>query len=323
LQQYIFRRILLFIPTVLLIITIVFLAGHARTDYAEQKLAGSATSGNIEDYEAQLERTRKQLGLDGPLWERYVRYVGDVLQGDFGKSYITNRTVVAELKDRLPASLELGVLQLALGVTIAIPVAVISAIRQDTWMDYGLRVFAILGLAVPVFFLGPLLLMLSDDIIGWTPPLTKTAYRELWQDPVINLKTLLIPAIAGGLAEAAVIMRLLRSQMLEVLRQDYVRTAWAKGLRERGVITRHALRNALVPVVTVLGLSIGTLFGGNVVLESIFGIPGAGEFIILSMRQNDFPMVQGFVLIVGIALVSTNLVVDLAYAWLDPRIRFG
>ncbi len=322
-QQYILRRVLLFIPTVLLIITIVFLAGHARTDYAEQKLAGSATSGNIEDYETQLENTRKQLGLDGPLWRRYIRYVGNVVQGDFGESYITHETVVAELKDRLPASLELGVIQLFIGVMIAIPVAVISAVRQDTWLDYGLRVFAILGLAIPVFFLGPLLLRASFDILGWTPPVTKTGYREIWQDPVVNIKTLIIPAIAGGLAEAAVIMRLLRSQMLETLRQDYVRTAWAKGLRERSVIMRHALRNALVPVVTVLGLSIGTLFGGNVVLESIFGIPGAGEFIILSMRQNDFPMVQGFVLVVGIALVSTNLVVDLAYAWLDPRIRFG
>jgi peptide/nickel transport system permease protein len=322
-QQYIFRRILLFIPTVFLIITIVFLAGHARTDYAEQKLAGAATSGNIEDYEQQLENTRKELGLDGPLWKQYVRYVGDVLRGDFGESYITSRSVVSELKDRLPASLELGILQLMIGVSIAIPVAVISAIRQDTWMDYSLRIFAILGLAIPVFFLGPLLLRLSFDVIGWTPPLTKTGYREIWEDPATNLKALIIPAIAGGLAEAAVIMRLLRSQMLEVLRQDYVRTAWAKGLRERGVVMRHALRNALVPVVTVLGLSIGTLFGGNVVLESIFGIPGAGEFIILSMRQNDFPMVQGFVLVVGIALVTTNLVVDLAYAWLDPRIRYG
>jgi peptide/nickel transport system permease protein len=322
-QQYIFRRILLFLPTVLLVITIVFLMSQARTDYAEQKLAGSNTSGNTEDYEEQLQRTREQLNLDGPLWQRYVEYVGNVFQGDFGESYITHESVTSELRDRLPASIELGLMQLIIGIMIAIPVAVISSIRQDSWLDYGLRIFAILGLAIPAFFLGPLLLRLSFDVLGWTPPLTKTAYREIWQDPVVNIKMLIIPAIAGGLAEAAIIMRLLRSQMLETLRQDYVRTAWAKGLRERGVVTRHALRNALVPVVTVIGLSIGTLFGANVVLESIFGIPGAGEFIVLSMRQNDFPMVQGFVLVVGIALVTTNLVVDLAYAWLDPRIRFG
>ena len=322
-QQYILRRILLFIPTVLLVITLVFFMSQFRTDYATQRVATGSTSGNVEDYEAQLERTRKQLGLDGPLWKRYVRYVGNVAQGDFGESYLTGKSVTSELGDRLPASLELGLLQLAIGVLIAIPIAVISAIRQDTWLDYFLRVFAILGLAIPVFFLGPLLLLFSDKWVGWTPPLVKTAYQEVWQDPVVNIKTLLLPAIAGGVAEGAIIMRLLRSQMLEVLRQDYVRTAWAKGLRERSVVLRHALRNALVPVVTVLGLSIGTLFGGNVILESIFGIPGAGEFIVIAFRQNDFPLVQGFVLIVGIALVTTNLVVDVAYAWLDPRIRYG
>jgi peptide/nickel transport system permease protein len=322
-QQYILRRILLNIPVILLIITIVFLAGHARPDYATQKVASGSTSGNIEDFEAQLERTREQLGLDGPLWRQYVRYVGHVARGDFGESFLTNRKVTTELKDRLAPSIELGILQIALGVCIAIPIAVISAIRQDSLLDYGLRVFAILGLAIPVFFLGPLLLLVAVNWLNWTPPLVPTAYAEIWEDPIANLKMLALPAVAGGLAEAAVIMRLLRSQMLEVLRQDYVRTAWAKGLRERSVIMRHALRNALVPVVTVVGLSVGTLFGGNVILERIFGIPGAGLFIVISIGQNDFPMVQGTVLLIGIALVTTNLVVDVAYAWLDPRIRFG
>jgi peptide/nickel transport system permease protein len=322
-QQYILRRILLFIPTVLLIITLVFVLSQARTDYATQKVATGSTSGNIEDYEAQLERTRKQLGLDGPIWKRYFRYIGDVARGDFGESFLTHKKVTSELRDRLAPSIELGIIQILIGITIAIPVAVISSIRQDTWLDYALRVFAILGLAIPVFFLGPLLLLVAINWINWTPPIVPTAYAELWEDPIQNLKMLALPALAGGLAEAAVIMRLLRSQMLEVLRQDYVRTAWAKGLRERAVVTRHALRNALVPVVTVVGLSVGTLFGGNVILERIFGIPGAGLFIVVSMQQNDFPMVQGTVLIIGIALVTTNLVVDVAYAWLDPRIRFA
>jgi peptide/nickel transport system permease protein len=338
-QQYILRRVLLFIPTVFLIITLVFLFSQARTDYATQKVAGGSTSGNVDDFKAQLERTRKQLRLDGPAFpigveasppfvkfqgnSRYVRYLGDVARGDFGNSYLTNRPVTSELVDRLPASLELGIFQLAIGVTLAIPIAVISAIRQDSWLDYVLRIFAILGLAIPVFFLGPLLLLVTYRWLNWTPPLASTAYREIWQDPIQNLKMLALPALAGGVAEAAVIMRLLRSQMLEVLRQDYVRTAWAKGLRERSVVIRHALRNALVPVVTVLGLSIGTLFGGNVVLEGIFSVPGAGRFIVIAFGQNDYPMVQGFVLIVGMALVTTNLVVDLAYAWLDPRIRYG
>lgn len=322
-QQYILRRILLFIPTVLLVITLVFFLSQFRTDYATQKVATGSTSGNVEDYERQLDNTRKQLGLDGPVWKRYLRYVGNVAQGDFGESFLTHKKVTAELQDRLAPSIELGILQIFIGIAIAIPIAVISAVRQDTWLDYALRVFAILGLAIPVFFLGPLLLLISINWIDWTPPIVPTAYAEIWEDPVQNLKMLALPALAGGLAEAAVIMRLLRSQMLEVLRQDYVRTAWAKGLRERSVVTRHALRNALVPVVTVVGLSIGTLFGGNVILERIFGIPGAGLFIVISMQQADFPMVQGTVMIIGIALVTTNLVVDVAYAWLDPRIRFG
>ena len=213
---------------------IVFLLGQARTDYAEQKLAGSATSGNLEDYEAQLERTREQLGLDGPLWKRYIRYVGNVLQGDFGESYITKVPVTTELKDRLPASLELGLAQLLIGVTIAMPIGVISAIRQDTWLDYVLRVFAILGLAIPVFFPGAHCCCgcRSTSSAGRrrsSRPRTGRSGRI----PVVNLKMMSLPAIAGGLAEAAIIMRLLRSQLLEVLRQDYVRTAWAKGLRER------------------------------------------------------------------------------------------
>lgn len=320
-QQYILQRLLLNIPVVFLVITIVFLTGHARPDFAEQAVASGVS--NAEDYDAALKAVRHELGTDRPLWEQYVNYVKDLARGDFGESFLTHRSVIDELKDRLAPSIELGILQIVIGLIIAIPVAVISAVRQDTWLDYGLRVFAILGLAIPGFFLGTLLLLFSFRVVGWTPPLVNTSYREIWQDPIANMKTMLLPAIAGGLGEAAVVMRLLRSQMLEVLRQDYVRTAWAKGLRERAVVMQHALRNALVPVVTIIGISIGTLFGGNVVLESIFGIPGAGQFIVISFRQNDFPMVQGVILIVAIALVTTNLVVDVAYAWLDPRIRFG
>lgn len=320
-QQYVLQRLLLNIPVILLVITIVFAVGHLRPDYAEQVLAGSSASN--EDYEEGLQAIRRQLGTDKPLLEQYGRYIGNVLRGDFGKSNITKRPVTSELADRLPATVELGLMQILLGLCIAVPVAVISAIRQDTWLDYALRVFAILGLAIPSFFLGPLLMLFSTKVLGWTPPLTQTAYRDIWQDPVANIKSLAVPALAGGFAEAAIVMRLLRSQMLEVLRQDYVRTAWAKGLRERSVIMQHALRNAMIPVVTILGISIGVLFGGNVVLESIFNVPGAARLIVASFSQNDFPLVQGVVLIIAIALVMTNLVVDLAYAWLDPRIRFG
>ncbi len=320
-QQYILQRLLLNIPVVFLVITIVFLTSRVRPDFAEQRAAQGMSS--TQDYEAALAAIRRELGTDKPLWEQYVRYIGNTLRGDFGKSFITGHSVTSELSDRLLPSIELGILQILIALGLSLPIGIISAVRQDTWIDYVLRFGAVLGLAIPSFYLGTLLLLISTKLVGWTPPLVPTAYRELWEDPVANLKMMVLPAIAGGFASAAVIMRLLRSQLLEVLRQDYVRTAWAKGLRERTIVLRHALRNALIPVVTILGLLVGILFGGNVVLESMFSVPGAGQFLVISLRQNDFPVVQGVVLIIAIVLVLTNLVVDLAYAWLDPRIRYG
>jgi peptide/nickel transport system permease protein len=320
-RQYILQRMLLNVPVILLVVTLVFFASHIRPDFAEQRAAQGQSS--TKDYDQAIKAIRHQLGTDKPLWEQYVTYVGDVAHGDFGTSFITGHSVTSELKDRLPASMELGMLQILIALVIALPIGVISAIRQDTWVDYALRVVTVLGVAIPSFYLGTLMLLVVTKLLGWTPPLIPTAYRELWENPVENLKMMLLPALAGGFAQAAVIMRLLRSELLEVLRQDYVRTAWAKGLRERSVVMRHALRNALAPVVTILGVLIGVLFGGNVVLESLFAVPGAGQFIVISLNQNDFPVVQGVVLIIAVALVLTNLVVDLAYAWLDPRIRYA
>jgi peptide/nickel transport system permease protein len=319
-SQYLLQRLLLNIPVILLVITFVFLMSHARPDFAEQRAAQGLS--NAGDYQQALQAVRHQLGTDKPLWQQYLFYMRDVTRGDLGKSFITQHTVTSELRSRLSPSIELGLLQISVAILIALPIGVISAIRQDTWVDYVLRVFAVLGLAIPSFYLGTLLLLFSVKVVGWTPPLINTAYREIWEDPAANLKMMLLPALAGGFAEAAVIMRLLRSQLLEVLRQDYVRTAWAKGLRERNVVISHALRNALIPVVTILGLLIGAVVGADVVLESLFEIPGAGQFTVLSLRNNDFPVVQGFVLIIAVVLVMTNLVVDMTYAWLDPRIRF-
>jgi len=320
-RQYVLHRMLLNIPVILIVVTVVFFASHIRPDFAEQRAAQGQSS--TQDYDQAIQAIRHQLGTDRPLWQQYVSYMGDVGRGDFGTSFITGHSVTSELKSRLPASIELGALQIAIALMIAIPIGVLSAIRQDTWLDYGLRVVTVLGVAVPSFYLGTLMLLFVTKLLGWTPPLVPTAYREIWQNPSENLKMMLLPAIAGGFAQAAVIMRLLRSELLEVLRQDYVRTAWAKGLRERAIVMRHALRNAMAPVITILGLLIGILFGGNVVLESMFSIPGAGQFIVISLNQNDFPVVQGVVLIVAGALVLTNLVVDLAYGWLDPRIRYS
>ena len=312
---------LLNVPVILIVVTLVFFTSHVRTDYAEQRAAQGQSS--TKDYQEAIKAIRHQLGTDKPLWRQYTNYLADLSHGDFGTSFITGHPVTEELKDRLPASMELGVLQITLALLISVPIGIISAIRQDTWIDYVLRFATVLGVAVPSFYLGTLLLLFATKLLGWTPPLITTSYREIWQDPVSNLKMMLLPALVGGFAESAVIMRLLRSEMLEVLRQDYVRTAWSKGLRERMIVMRHVLRNALAPVVTILGVLIGVLFGGNVVLESMFSIPGAGQFIVISLKQNDQPVVQGVVVIIASALVLTNLAVDLTYAWLDPRIRYS
>lgn len=320
-RQYILHRLILNIPVVLIVVTLVFFASHIRPDLAEQRAAQGQAS--TQDYEAAIKAIRQQLGTDKPLWRQYTNYLWDLAHLDLGRSFLTHKSVAKEMLGRLPASMELGLLQILLAMTIAVPIGIISAIRQDTWIDYVLRFVTVLGVAVPAFYLGTLLLLLVTKVLGWTPPLISTSYREIWESPVANLKMMLLPTLAGGFAEAAVIMRLLRSELLEVLRQDYVRTAWSKGLRERVIVMRHALRNALAPVVTILGVLIGVLFGGNVVLEWMFSIPGAGQFIVISLQQNDQPVVQGAVLIIAVALVTTNLIVDLTYALLDPRIRYG
>jgi peptide/nickel transport system permease protein len=320
-RAYIIGRILLNIPVIFLVITLVFLASHAMPDYATRRVAAGLTG--AASFEQAKQQVRHELGMDRPLYVQYFDYLGDVVRGDLGHSLLTKEPVVKELARRLPASIELGILDLMVALIVSIPIGIISAIRQDTWIDYLLRFFAILWLAVPSFYLAVILLIVSFKVVGWTPPLTVTGWRDIWEDPVRNLQMLALPVIAAGIATGAQIMRLLRSQMLEVLRQDYVRTAWAKGLRERTVIVRHALRNALIPVLTVAGLMVGVIFSGNVVLETMFSIPGIGFFAVTSIRQNDFPVAQGIVLVVAIALVFTNLLVDLAYAWLDPRIRYG
>ena len=321
-RQYILHRLILNIPVVLIVVTLVFFTSHIRPDFAEQRAAGQGQA-STQDYAEAIKAIRHQLGTDKPLWQQYTNYLWDLAHVDLGRSFLTHKSVGKEMVGRLPASMELGLLQIALAMAIAVPIGIISAIRQDTWIDYVLRIVTVLGVAVPSFYLGTLLLLFITKILGWTPPLITTSYREIWEDPIANLKMMLLPTLAGGFAEAAVIMRLLRSELLEVLRQDYVRTAWSKGLRERVIVMRHALRNALAPVITILGVLIGVLFGGNVVLEWMFSIPGAGLFIVTSLQQNDQPAVQGVTLIVAVALVTTNLMVDLTYAWLDPRIRYA
>jgi peptide/nickel transport system permease protein len=321
-QQYILQRLLLMIPVLFLVVSMVFVATRVVSPgYVEDKVALNCSIGTQKECKKHIQES---IGTDKPLWQQYLYYLGDTVRFDFGNSLLPpENSVMYELKGRLGPSIELGILEIIIAVAIALPVGIISAVRQDTWLDYLVRFIAVLGLAIPSFFLGTLMLIVAFQWFSWAPPLTTEAYRGFFEDPQTNMSMMLMPALAGGIGTAAIIMRLLRSQLLEVLRQDYVRTAWAKGLRERSIIIRHALKNALIPVFTIIGLLVATLFGANVVLETLFNIPGAGLFIVNSMINDDFPVVQALILLVAIALVFTNLVVDISYAWLDPRIRYG
>ena len=330
-QQYILRRILLNLLVIFFVATLVFLLLRIDTDFVITQRAQQTQITSSEATEQARDLVRKDLGLDGSIFEQYGKYLWNLAQLDFGESFQAKEDVLSEIGDRIGPSLELGLLQIIVALLVAVPIGIISAIRQDSVIDYILRFVAIALLGIPVFVLAVFVLLLSSRELGYTPPLT--TYRDLVGFPPFgtdkpvdvwtNLQIMAMPAIIGGLGTGAIIMRFLRSQMLEVMRQDYVRTAWAKGLRERVVILRHALKNALIPVLTVVGLLLGTIVSANVILETIFVIPGIGLWVVNAIGQSDYPVIQGVVLVVATILVFTNLLVDITYAWLDPRIRYG
>lgn len=270
--------------------------------------------------EAQCEAIRDELGLDEPLVTQYLSYMGGLLTGDWGTTLISKRSVWDEIKVRIPVTLELTFLATTFAFIIALPIGIISAVRQDSITDYILRILSIGWLSIPSFWLGTMLIVFPAQWWGYTPPV---GYVDFWEDPLKNLEQLYLPAISLGLALSASLARVTRSAMLEVLRQDYIRTSRAKGLSERLVILRHALRNAMIPVVTLFGLQVGVLLGGTVVLESIFSLPGLGLLTFNAVTVKDYPQVQGLVLFFATVLVTVNLLVDLSYAWFDPRIRYG
>ncbi len=340
-RNYILRRMVVNIPVIWLVATLVFLATSVLPgDFVAQRIAAQdPTSTDPALRELQIQAVRKDLGLDKPVlpqWYngesepgRYIRYMSNLLKGDFGVSYQTRQPALQGMKDGLPYSLQLALMSLFVGLVTSVPIGIISAIRQDSPIDYVLRIFAILMLAMPSFWVGTMLLLYTVKGVsifglfefGWTIPLTDP--KLLWEDPGSSIRLFFLPAMAGGLASAAGVMRLLRSQMLEVLRQDYIRTAWAKGMRERVVITRHAMKNAMVPVVTVLGLTLAGLLSGNVVFENLFGIPGVGRRILVAIQARDVPVVQAFILVIATFIVFVNLGIDLLYGMLDPRIRYS
>jgi peptide/nickel transport system permease protein len=332
-QQYIIRRLLLNVVVIWLVATMIFLALRIDSDHVVKTRAGSCASGEAltqpELYEECLAITKAELGLDKSVPEQYAEYMGKLARLDLGNATFGNKDPISkEIGDRVGASVELGLLQIAVALIVALPVGILSAIRQDTWIDYVLRFFSIALLGIPVFVVAILSILLLHQygadtfLFDWLTP--QAEYKSLTDDPMQNAKNMLAPALVGGFGTGAVMMRFLRSQMLEVLRQDYVRTAWAKGLKERVVIVRHALKNALIPVLTIVGILLGSVVSANVVLEFIYRIPGIGNYIVFTASQSpDFNAVQGVVITVAVSLVFINLMIDVFYGWLDPRIRYS
>jgi len=320
-STYIVRRLLLNLVVIWIVASFVFVAMRVLPgDYAAQQVSNAffAGAGGSTTPEAQLKEARKRLGMDDPVPVQYVKFFGKLLRGDFGKSFQTGEPAMTVTKEALPYSVELGLMSLLIGVIIALPVGTISAIRQDSLIDDGFRAVSILGLAAPSFFTATLGTLATIRWNLWD--LDIVGHPGIWEDPAASIRLFIIPALAGGLASGAVLMRLLRSQLLDVLRQDYVRTAWAKGLNEQVIVIRHVLRNGLIPVVTVVGFLIGALFSGNVILEQMFNIPGMGQRLLQAIMLRDVPVAQTMTLVIATGLVTINLAVDLTYSLIDPRV---
>jgi peptide/nickel transport system permease protein len=318
-KGYLVRRLMLFVPTLLSVATVIFiLLRIVPGDAALAILAGEGGEGSFTEEE--LRDLRERLGLDRPLIVQYLDWLRRTLTFDFGNSLQTSEPIMTEFKQRFPLTLELALFTLCIAFTMGVIVGVISAVWQDTWVDYGCRAFAIAGLAMPTFWICTLIILVLSIWFNWFPPI---GFTHLWEAPARNLKQLIWPALGLGYYLNAAVARMTRSQMLEVLREDYVRTAWAKGLSARRVILGHALKNALLPVLTITGLQLGALLGGTVIVETIFNLPGLGSFLLAGVSGRDYPVVQALVFFIAFIFLSVNLVVDIAYAWIDPRIRYG
>jgi peptide/nickel transport system permease protein len=313
--KYVARRLLLALPVLVLSSFIVF--GLMRVMPGDALLVLMGESGNVD--EKQLAKLRHDLGLDLPYYQQYLLWAWQMVSFNPGDSIFTNEPIPVALRKAIPVTLELAGLAMILGIVIAIPIGVLSATRPDQASDYVGRVVAVSGLSVPDFALGTLVITFAAIWFHWIPPI---GYVSLWEDPLKNLQQFLLPAAVLGFRLSAATMRMTRSTVLEVLKEDYVRTAWAKGLAGRIVVYKHALKNALIPVVTIIGGQLGVLLAGTFVVETIFALPGMGRLTVEAILYRDYPIVQTNVMLVAGTLVTLNLLVDLTYAWLDPRIRY-
>jgi peptide/nickel transport system permease protein len=313
-RRYVLRRVALAVPTLGLVSVIVFSMMRLMPgDVVSRMVEGQA-------YAPTIEALRRELGLDRPVYLQYFDWIGGILlRGDFGQSYWTRQPIFEEFAHRFPVTLELAALTILISVVIGILVGIVSAVRQDTVSDYVGRVFAILALSVPYFGLAVLVVVLPSIYFRWTPVWT---YVPITEHPLENLKIMIVPALVFGVTRAGPIMRIMRSTLLDVLRQEYIRTAWSKGLNERAIVLRHALKNAMIPVISLIGLQMPLYLGGSVIIESIFRLPGVGLFFFEALTRLDYPVVQSVNLIIASIVVGVNLAIDLTYAFLDPRIRY-
>jgi peptide/nickel transport system permease protein len=314
--RYLIKRFLLMFPTLLgVAVVIFFLIRVVPGDVVELRMAGDrgAVSEEI------LKSERARFGLDRPLWEQFLTWIWGVVRLDFGKSMWTGSPIWEEIKLRFALSFQVAVMATVVAVALALPLGVISAIKQDTWVDYVVRIFSIAGLATPSFWLGIVTILILLTVFKWLPPMV---YTPFWQDPWQNLAQLVWPAVTVGYRYSAVATRMTRSAMLEVLREDYIRTARAKGLWEQLILSRHALKNAMLPVMTVIALEFAFLIGGLVVTEQVFNLNGIGLLFVQAVAHRDYTLVQALVMLVAGAFIVVNFVMDVMYAWLDPRIRY-
>jgi len=310
---YVIRRLAGIVPVLVLVALGSFLLIHlVPGDPAVIMLGNEATPG-------QLETLRTQLGLDRSLPEQFVLWLGQALRGNLGESFFLGRPVTRALLERLPATMQLAVLSLVFSLLIGIPAGLLAAVRQNTWWDQIVMATAIGGISIPSFWLGLALILVFSVQLGWLP---SGGYTPLWQDVGQGLRTLILPAVSLGSMQAALIARMTRSSMLDVLRQDYVRTARAKGVQDWCVIVKHALKNAMIPVITTVGTAFGVLLGGAVVVEIVFTYPGLGRLVVLAVQRRDYPLVQGALLLTSVIYVVVNLAVDLLYCVFDPRIKY-
>ncbi|HEX9896999.1 MAG TPA: ABC transporter permease [Dehalococcoidales bacterium] len=330
-RSYITRRAILIIPTLILVTIMTFLMVRFVPGNVIDMMISDNMVGDT-PIEVIRENIEKSLGLDVPPHVQYLRWVGilpqpeengggfhGILQGDLGKSLWTKRVITTEILSRIPISMELGIISIITGMIVAFPIGIYSAIRQDTIGDYLGRSFAILCIAVPGFWIGTLVFVLPSIWWGWSPAVE---YIPITKNFGANIVQFLIPGLIMGTASAGGTMRMTRTMMLEVLRQDYIKTAWSKGLRERSVIIRHAMKNAMIPVVTIIGGQIPTLIGGAVIMEQIFCLPGIGRYMLDALGARDYPIISGCNLMMASILLVVILLVDMSYAWLDPRIRY-